>query len=59
MINLPVVEHVSRLVIELASRTKAEYDAEEDAARDEAEEVTLKRSAMEFTLTDILLRVLP
>lgn len=40
MINLPVVEHVSRLVIELASRTKAEYDAEEDVARDEAEEVT-------------------
>jgi hypothetical protein len=40
MINLPVVEHVSQLVIELASRTKAEYGAEEDAARDEAEEVT-------------------
>jgi hypothetical protein len=40
MINLPVVEHVSRLVIELASRSKAESDAKEDAARDEAEEVT-------------------
>jgi hypothetical protein len=54
MINLPVVEHVSRLVIELASRAKAEDDAGEEAARDEAEEVTKTPHATEFALTDTI-----
>jgi hypothetical protein len=46
MIDLPVVEHVSQLVKDLASRTTAKHDADE-TSREEAEEVTQKCPAME------------